>query len=859
MATNQPQRVRMEEVVSQVQDMAYDFFKSFSAEHIAEDMKEVAAGYVEQMQKVRDGVWSTVMVDWRDLDRYDAQLAEVITMEYPRFEPAFRKGFARLMLEFTEALMEVEGADTEKDYYVAFTNVSAAFTIRQLRCGLIGHLVTLKGTITRTSQVRPELASGVFTCLDCGQDSHPVEQNYKYTEPAKCSNMGCTNTTNWSLKAEHGAARFVDWQKIKIQENSNEIPPGSMPRTMDLILRGDCVETVKPGDKCLFVGHLTVLPEVGKLMGTQERNEVQRQLKRSEDGNGRDDAAPAVGMKSLGTREMIYKLAFMVCAVLDNRGGRAPMTKQTVTEDQSDFTPAEIQQIDLMAEDSPMAKLSACIAPNVFGHDAIKLGILLQLLGGVRKHTADGITLRGDVNVCVVGDPSTAKSQFLKFVARTVPRAIYTSGKSSSASGLTATVVKDADTREFTIEAGALMLADEGLCCIDEFDKMDVQDQVAIHESMEQQTISLAKAGLKATLNARASILAAANPIEGRYDKTKPLRANVSMTSPIMSRFDLFFIVTDDLDDEKDEKLAQKIVSLHREGESSAQSPYQVKDFLLYLRYAQQLKPRLTAAAGALLVDQYRKMRDNFYINGKTSVRVTTRQLESMVRLSEAVARLYCSQRVEKKHVKQAIQLMDASLSQLQIDPGRIALIDDESDQEENTDNNNNNDTTDATQDLPALETQDTMLQETQGAVFEEDTQMGGESVLGMGAEDTQRTLMEEGPSVQPAKKRKVKKVHLTHSVFERIKKSILGVLHSRGEAMRQSEMEKMVFSDLGGMEFADGVLSTGTKTIRLVLMHMLKSDTRAYQVIDTTDPKDEDPKDRRILLANFDLDQNDA
>eukprot|EP00775_Hariotina_reticulata_P012205 gene12205-12342_t len=633
---------------------------------------------------------------------------------------------------------------------VRLTNYQASeLHIRQLKSSSIGKLATLKGTVTRMSHVRPLISEMDFTCNKCGTSFPTALPDGRFTPPTRCAAEGCRSR---SFTADRSTARCIDWQKLRLQEllGADQQQQGKVPRSVEVELQQDLAGSCVVGDVVSVLGLVKVLAS----------------------GDSKPQGPP--GKAKQGTKQSLFLIYLDALSVVNNK--RAIKTAQQ--EDQPDPQQALQEQVQLhrqLAASAPnmpdftvkdlqfiltfteayegdqLRQLVAALCPSIYGHEVVKAGLLLSLFGGVRKHgnNANRVAIRGDINLLLVGDPGLGKSQLLQAVTAAAPRGLYVCGNTCTSAGLTVSVVRDAVTGDCMFEAGAVVLADRGVCCVDEFDKMP-QEHQALLEAMEQQEVSVAKAGLVASLPARTSIIAAANPVGGHFDRGKTVQENLKLSPAMLSRFDLIFVLLDRPNELMDQALSEHVMALHSglagraaaarqrllqhqqaqalsqapslsgllshggsqqpghqsgpgqrqgtDGNAEAERPPlalrlqvpadgAVEGSLLpvqllrkYIAYAREhVFPVLSDEAKDILQEFYLSLRSSSSGGISSSLPITARQLESLVRLAEARARAELREVVTADDARDVIEIMREGmfdLAPLGGMPGGLPVLD---------------------------------------------------------------------------------------------------------------------------------------------------------------------------------------
>ncbi|VFQ59894.1 unnamed protein product [Cuscuta campestris] len=523
------------------------------------------------------------------------------------------------------------------EVYITATSKVRPLTIREVKASYIGQLVNISGIVTRCSDVKPLMQIVVYTCEQCAFEIYQEVTARQFMPLFECPSSRCKiNRAKGNLILQLRASKFLKFQEAKIQELAEHVPKGHIPRTMSVHLRGELTRKVVPGDVVELSGIFLPIPFVG--------------FRAMRAGLIADTYLEAMSVTHFKKKYEEYEL----------RGD-------------------EEEQIARLAEDGDIYnKLARSLAPEIFGHEDIKKALLLLLVGAPHRKLKDGMKIRGDIHICLMGDPGVAKSQLLKHIINVAPRGVYTTGKGSSGVGLTAAVQKDPVTNEMVLEGGALVLADMGICAIDEFDKMDESDRTAIHEVMEQQTVSIAKAGITTSLNARTAVLAAANPAWGRYDLRRTPAENINLPPALLSRFDLMWLILDRADMDIDLDLARHVVHVHQYNESPALGFTPLEPSLLraYVSTARKLSPYLPRELEEYIASAYSSIRQEEAKSNTPHSYTTVRTLLSILRISAALARLRFSEAVAQSDVDEALRLMQMSKFSLYSDDRQRSGLD---------------------------------------------------------------------------------------------------------------------------------------------------------------------------------------
>ncbi|KAI3648935.1 hypothetical protein MP228_006789 [Amoeboaphelidium protococcarum] len=575
--------------------------------------------YEERIQRMCEQNGRSLEISFVDLTHSHAILALWLADAPAEMLEIFDEVAAKMVAERFDMYSRIVD-----EIHVRITDLPTVETIRELRHHHVNKLVRISGVVTKRSSLMPQIKYVTYSCARCGHLMGPFYQ-LGSEEPKLSKCASCEGRGPFNIKSEQTS--YCDYQKITLQESPGTVPAGRLPRSKEVILLRDLVDTVRPGEAVEITGIY--------------KNVLDINLNAN---NGFPLFATVIEANHISKREDAFA---------------------AVKLSQEDK-----QAIVALSKDPRISRrIVKSIAPSIYGHDNIKRAIALSLFGGVAKDIQGKHRLRGDINVLMMGDPGTAKSQFLKYVEKTANRAVFTTGQGASAVGLTASVHKSPVTREWTLEGGALVLADKGVCLIDEFDKMNEQDRTSIHEAMEQQSISVSKAGIICTLQARCAVMAAANPKYGRYNPLQSFQDNVDLTEPILSRFDVLCVVKDVVDVELDQRLADFVVHSHMRSHPDAE-PQQKDDaddvdtdlidqnlLRKYLMYSREnVHPRLTDLDQDKMAKVYSALRRESIACG--SIPMTVRHVESMIRMAEAHAKMHLRDYVRQQDLDVAIQVM---------------------------------------------------------------------------------------------------------------------------------------------------------------------------------------------------------
>ena len=558
---------------------------------------------LKELRKRAAAGQKSLVVEFERLLKFDMNLAKIL-LDSP-FD--FLEAADNILSEITKLpgmRLRIKGLDSSSK-------------IRKIRAEQVGKFIQVEGILKRLGEVKPELKVAIFKCRRCGEEQRWEQINERYTEPFTCANPNCSKKGPFDLVVE--TSEFRDWQSLVLQERPEEMRGGQIPRQLSMIVKDDFVDKAVPGNRAVMTGTLRVF---------QERDQKERKT--------------------------TFKKVLYV--------NHVEVLQKGIEE--SELSPEDEAQIKELAKDPWIRKkIIDSIAPSIFGYSEVKEAIALQLFGCNAVELSDGTRIRGDTHILMTGDPGVAKSAILKWVANVAPRGLYTSGKKATGAGLTAAAVRDEFGGGWTLDAGALVIADGGIACIDEFEKMGDEDRSAILESMEQQTISVAKAGIVATLNTRTSIIAACNPKYGRFERNRTVPEQIALDPVILSRFDAIFIMRDEPHADTDRRLAQHMLELHRDPEHVLKPPLKPETLRKMIIYARKyIDPKFKDKEVLKAIEEYYVQCRAIAEKGAAPIPITARQLEALIRLSKANARMRLGTEVTLEDANQAIALLKAVL-----------------------------------------------------------------------------------------------------------------------------------------------------------------------------------------------------